>query len=83
MRSGIVRWRCTMGGCACKAYTQKGKLHKLVGEHNHANRWKRKPTNKTAGPYSGTGYVANSYSLPHVPQLDFDNFDPNAWVTPY
>ncbi|CAK1543891.1 unnamed protein product [Leptosia nina] len=80
MRSGIVRWRCTMGGCGCKAYTQKGKLHKLMGEHNHENRWKRRPI-KANARYSG--FASNSYALPRVPQLDFDNFDPTAWVTPY
>ncbi|KAH9631425.1 hypothetical protein HF086_014270 [Spodoptera exigua] len=45
MRSGVVRWRCTMGGCGCKAYTQKGTLHKLVGEHNHAGRCGRRLPN--------------------------------------
>ncbi|CAF4820152.1 unnamed protein product [Pieris macdunnoughi] len=38
MRSGIVRWRCTMGGCGCKAYTQKGKLHKLMARFIRAGK---------------------------------------------
>ncbi|VVC90660.1 unnamed protein product [Leptidea sinapis] len=84
MRSGVVRWRCTMGGCGCKAYTQKGKLHKLVGEHNHAGRWRRRQaTNKSAAAFAALGLAPPDYSLPHVPQFDFDRFDPSAWVTPY
>ncbi|XP_047531518.1 protein tramtrack, beta isoform isoform X10 [Vanessa atalanta] len=84
MRSGIVRWRCTMGGCGCKAYTQKGKLHKLVGEHNHAGRCGRRSSNKQPpNSVGGATSPPTPLLLPRMPNLDFDHFDPNAWVTRY
>ncbi|XP_028163176.1 uncharacterized protein LOC114354805 [Ostrinia furnacalis] len=78
MRSGVVRWRCTMGGCGCKAYTQKGTLHKLVGEHNHSGRCGRRNNAKQSSNSTPTPLL-----LPRLPRLDFDNFDPNAWVVRY
>ncbi|KOB69960.1 Modifier of mdg4, partial [Operophtera brumata] len=76
MRSGIVRWRCTMGGCGCKAYTQKGTLHKLVGEHNHIGRCGRRAAKPPSKP------CPTPLLVPRLPTLDFHNFDPNAWVVP-
>uniref|UniRef100_S4NZT6 FLYWCH-type domain-containing protein n=2 Tax=Pararge aegeria TaxID=116150 RepID=S4NZT6_9NEOP len=81
MRSGIVRWRCTMGGCGCKAYTQKGKLHKLIGEHNHAGRCGRRTTIKQPVPPASS--PPTPLLLPRIPNLDFDHFDPNAWIVRY
>lgn len=89
MRSGIVRWRCTMGGCGCKAYTQKGTLHKLVGEHNHQGRNGRRSLAKTttaAVPIAtGVGAISppTPLLLPRLPRFDLDNFDPSAWVVRY
>lgn len=90
MRSGIVRWRCTMGGCGCKAYTQKGALHKLVGEHNHTGRCGRrsvaKPAPAAAASLPPAGQAPSPPTpllLPRLPRFDFDNFDPNAWVVRY
>ncbi|CAH2040324.1 unnamed protein product, partial [Iphiclides podalirius] len=79
MRSGIVRWRCTMGGCGCKAYTQKGTLHKLVGEHNHAGRCGRRGPRAPPPPASPPSPLLT----PRMPRLDFDNFDPTAWLVRY
>lgn len=84
MRSGVVRWRCTMGGCSCKAYTQKGTLHKLVGEHNHANRYGRRSYPKPTGlKNSPTGSPPTPLLVPRIPNLDLDNFDPSAWLVRY
>lgn len=81
MRSGIVRWRCTMGGCGCKAYTQKGTLHKLVGEHNHEGRCgRRRPAKLQTQPPCTS--PPTPLLVPRLPNLDFNNFDPNAWVVP-
>lgn len=87
MRSGVVRWRCTMGGCGCKAYTQKGQLHKLVGEHNHTGRCGRRQSFKTF-PFHSQIASANSSPptpllLPRLNNTEFDNFDPSAWVVRY
>ena len=87
MRSGVVRWRCTMGGCGCKAYTQKGTLHKLVGEHNHTGRCGRRPPNlnpptqlitSISTPPSGSASPPTPLLVPRLP-----NFDPNAWIVRY
>lgn len=93
MRSGVVRWRCTMGGCGCKAYTQKGTLHKLVGEHNHAGRCGRRPptikpsthftTSVSAPPSVSSNSPPTPLLVPRLSNLDFDKFDPNAWVVRY
>lgn len=91
MRSGVVRWRCTMGGCGCKAYTQKGTLHKLVGDHNHAGRCGRRQPAKSLNSVTAPSSISSSTSpttstpsvLPRLPDLDFDKFDPNAWVVRY
>lgn len=80
MRSGIVRWRCTMGGCGCKAYTQKGTLHKLVGEHNHTGRCGRRSAKLQTKPHCPS--PPTPLLVPRLPNLDFHNFDPNAWVVP-
>lgn len=87
MRSGVVRWRCTMGGCGCKAYTQKGTLHKLVGEHNHVGRCGRRPSNinpqstlmaSISAPASGSSSPPTPLLVPRLP-----NFDPSAWLVRY
>ncbi|XP_063893808.1 uncharacterized protein LOC135117749 [Helicoverpa armigera] len=87
MRSGVVRWRCTMGGCGCKAYTQKGTLHKLVGEHNHAGRCGRRPPNIPAAQLTASisAPPSSSSSSPPTPLLvpRLPNFDPNAWIVRY
>lgn len=79
MRSGVVRWRCTMGGCGCKAYTQRGTLHKLVGEHNHSARQRARSNRNATVP--GSPPIPQPLLLPRPPRLDFDKFDPAAWVT--
>nr|XP_021206550.1 uncharacterized protein LOC101735705 isoform X2 [Bombyx mori] len=81
MRSGVVRWRCTMGGCGCKAYTQKGTLHKLVGEHNHVNRGGRRAA-KQSNPMinARASSPPTPLLLSRIRHLDIDNFDPNAWM---
>lgn len=78
MRSGIVRWRCTMGGCGCKAYTQKGMLHKLIGEHNHEGRCGRRASRAPPLPSTPPETL-----LPRMPNLDFDHFDPTSWLVRY
>lgn len=79
MRSGVVRWRCTMGGCGCKAYTQKGTVHKLVGEHNHVGRCGRRTTKPPKPPCPSP---PTPLLVPRLPTFDIDNFDPDAWVLP-
>ncbi|GBP31479.1 hypothetical protein EVAR_17970_1 [Eumeta japonica] len=76
MRSGVVRWRCTMGGCGCKAYTQRGTLHKLVGEHNHAVRDRRARRHHAAQSVP----TPQPLLVPRPPRFDFDKFDPTGWL---